>query len=311
MAGLGKILVVCGPTATGKTALALHLARSLGGEVVGADSMQVYTGLTIGTAAPTPGEMAQVPYHLVGHVPPQQPYSVAAWLQDAEEAIDEIRQKGRVPVVCGGTGLYIQSLVMGLRFTEENDDGLRAQLYAEWETNGAEEMHRRLAAVDPARAAVLHVNDKKRVLRALQQCMATGQTAEERLAASRRVPPRWQSLAIGLHYSTRAALYAAIDSRVDEMMQRGLLEEARTVWHHRAQYATAAQAIGYKEFFPYFEDAAPLADCTARLKQASRNYAKRQLTWFGGMQGIHWLAVDEDGVLEKAQALAQGFLQPE
>lgn len=301
--------MVCGPTATGKTELAVQLAERFSGEMVTADSMQVYKGLAIGTAAVTPQQACGVPQHLAGVLAPQQAFSVAAWLKLAQEAIVQIEQNGHLPVVCGGTGLYIQNLVEGIRYAEAGEDeGLRARLEAEWDKDGGQAVYERLKTQDAARAAALHPNDKKRVIRALEQALATGLTASQRDEASRWEPPFRQALCIGLNYGERSKLYARCDSRVDRMMQEGLLQEARMVWENREAYRTAAQAIGYKEFFACFENAAPLDECVAKLKQATRNYAKRQLTWFGKMRQIVWLEADDPELAGKAAALAEDFL---
>ena len=301
-----KVLVVCGPTATGKSTLTLHLARRFGGELIAADSMQVYRGLVVGTAATTPQAAGEVPVHLTGFLPPEQPFSVADWVEKAAALIEDISARGRLPIVCGGTGLYIQSLVTGTRFERDTrDDALRAELEAQWQTQGPNATLARLAALDPQRAQTLHVKDKKRILRALEQSLLTGRTAAQRQAASRPAQPPYDSLLLGLRFQQREMLYNSINLRVDAMLAQGLLDEAQTVWENRARYHTAAQAIGYKEFFPYFEGAGELDACVDKLKQATRNYAKRQLTWFGGMEGIHWLEADDPAVAAKAEALVE------
>jgi len=308
LGGLGKIIVVCGPTATGKSDVALALCRRFGGEVVNADSMQVYRGLPIGTAAVTPAEAGGVPLHLNGFLPPEERYSVASWLRDAQACIDEIHRRGAVPVVCGGTGLYIKSLVEGIHYSEQNGTERRAALEAEWAMQGGEAMLARLRAQDPDHADKLNVNDKKRILRALELLADTGLTERERASRSHAAPPAYEALCIGLDYADRAALYAAINLRVDAMLAAGLLDEARMVYENRGCYGTAVQAIGYKEFFPYFAGDAPLEACTDKLKQATRNYAKRQLTWFRKMPQVRWLRVDEANVQAQATEWVQAFL---
>lgn len=282
--------MICGPTATGKTAAAVAAAKLLDGEVVSADSMQIYQGLCVGTAQATPQEMDGVPHHLVGFLPPEERFSVADYVARAAECIQAIRARGRVPIVAGGTGLYISSLVNGINFTVMKiDPDVRQRLERELLSQGEDAMYRRLRAVDPDAAARLHPADRTRVLRALEWYEQTGQTARERIARSRPEEKPFRPLLIGLTAADRALLYARIDARVDWMLEQGLLEEARLVYTHRDAYHTAAQAIGYKEFFPYFEGRESLSGCAAALKRASRRYAKRQLTWFRHMEGLIWL----------------------
>lgn len=284
-----KILVIGGPTATGKTALSVALARMLDGEVVGADSMQVYRGLTVGTAAPTEGEMQGVPHHLIGFLPPETPFSVADYVALAAGCIADICGRGRVPIVVGGTGLYLSSLVDGLRFAgEKADPALRAALQKRLEEEGAGALYEELRRIDPEYAAALHPNNSGRVLRALEIYHQTGRTMSWQLAHSRPAQKPYRALVYALDFPQRSQLYERIGLRVDAMMEAGLLQEARMVYRHRDAYATAAQAIGYKEFFPYFEGAAPLEGCVEQLKQATRRYAKRQLTWLRRMEGVRW-----------------------
>lgn len=310
MADKADLIVICGPTATGKTAAAVSAAKLLDGEVVSADSMQIYKGLRVGTAQATPEEMGGVPHHLVGFLPPEERFSVADYVAQATGCMGEIRARGRVPIVAGGTGLYISSLVNGIDFTVKKDaPQLRERLEAELLQQGAEAMYRRLQQADPEAAAKLHPADRVRVLRALEWYEQTGQTAQERIARSRPAQKPFHPLLIGLMTPERAQLYARINARVDRMLEQGLLEEARLVYAHREQYHTAVQAIGYKEFFPYFEGAAALAECTESLKRASRRYAKRQLTWFRHMEGIVWLEPGDDAAGEIVRLWQQGAVQ--
>lgn len=290
MADRADLLVICGPTATGKTAAAVAAAKLLDGEVVSADSMQIYRGLCVGTAQATPQEMDGVPHHLIGFLPPEERFSVADYVARASECIQAIRARGRVSIVAGGTGLYISSLVNGIDFTVmKADPNIRQRLERELLSQGEDAMYRRLRAADPDAAARLHPADRARVLRALEWYEQTGQTARERIVRSRPAERPFCPLLIGLTVEDRALLYARIDARVDRMLEQGLLEEARLVYTHRDAYHTAAQAIGYKEFFPYFEGKESLSGCAAALKRASRRYAKRQLTWFRHMEGLIWL----------------------
>ncbi len=304
-----KIVVITGPTATGKTELAFQLCQRFSGELVGADSMQIYAGLPIGTAAPMPDDHPQVPRHLVGFLPLGQSYSVADYLPDAGAAMQEIAKRGRLPVVCGGTGLYIDGIVNGIHFTDENiDESYLQELEQAWQENGGEAMLARLAALDPACAARLHPKDKKRILRALALSETQGTTLVERNAASRQAESPYDALTIALCYDDRQMLYRQIEARVESMMERGLLEEAREVYQNRERYKTAVQAIGYKEFFPYFTGQAPLPGCVAALKTATRRYAKRQLTWLRQHPPTLWISVQGGTVFQAAEKAVQSFL---
>ena len=312
MDGLYKhpVLAVVGPTATGKTALGVALAKRFGGEVISADSMQIYRGLDVGTAKVTAEETQGVPHHCVDFLPPEEVFSVADFTALAARLEQEISARGALPILVGGTGLYIQSFLEGIRFTEEKpSNGLREQLAAELEARGPEAMYAELLSVDPQAAAAIHPNNRVRVLRALEHYRATGRRLSEQKAASRPSQRPYRSLVLGLDFADRAQLYRRIDLRVDRMMEQGLLEEARLVYDHRDSYRTAAQAIGYKEFFPYFAEEAELAACVEKLKQASRNYAKRQLTWFRHMEGVVWIQADAPDLLDEACRRTEEFLE--
>lgn len=285
-----KILVVLGPTASGKTSLALRLAQQYHGEIISADSMQIYRGLNIGTAKATAAERAAVPHHLIDICEPQQLFSVADFVGAANLKIAEIAARGHLPIVAGGTGLYISSLVDGISFSQEGEKAeVREALFLQAEQFGDEAMYNQLAGIDPETAAQVHPNNRKRVLRALEFYQVTGQTLSAQRAASRPASQPYDALLLGLRYDDRAQLYTMINARVDEMLGAGLLNEAKQVFDHRGEWRTAVQAIGYKELFPYLEGQQSLEDCVEKLKQATRNYAKRQMTWFGRMQQIHWL----------------------
>ena len=304
-----KIVCVAGPTACGKTTLGVLLAQRFHGEVVSADSMQIYKGLDVGTAKVTPQETCGIPHHGVDILTPEKTFSVADFTALAGEYIQDITARGHLPLLVGGTGLYVQSLLYGVRFTAEKaPDGLREQLTAELEANGPEAMYAKLQAVDPEAAAAIHPNNKVRVLRALEHYRATGRRLSEQKAAS--LPPErpYRALVLGLDFPERAQLYRRIDLRVDRMMDAGLLAEAETVFANRARFKTAAQAIGYKEFFPYFMGESELTPCVEKLKQASRNYAKRQLTWFRHMDGVVWLDAAAPDLKARAAALTQEFI---
>ena len=303
------VLAVVGPTASGKTALGVALAEQFGGEIISADSMQIYKGLDVGTAKVTPEETRGIPHHGVDILQPDEPFSVADFTALAGALEREISGRGHLPILVGGTGLYVQSFLYGVRFAaEKTPDGLREQLAAELNEKGPEAMYAELQAVDPEAAAAIHPNNHVRVLRALEHYRATGKKLSEQKAAS--LPPErpYRSLILGLDFPDRAALYRRIDLRVDKMLEAGLLAEAEYVWRNREAFRTAAQAIGYKEFFPYFEQTAALDACTEKLKQASRNYAKRQLTWFRHMDGVIWLDAGAEDVRQTALRLTQDFL---
>ena len=303
------VLAVVGPTATGKTALGVALAEAFEGEVISADSMQIYKGLDVGTAKVAPEETHGVPHHAVDILEPDEPFSVADFVALAGTLEADISARGRLPILVGGTGLYVQSFLYGVRFAaEKTPDGLREQLAAEMAEKGPEAMYKELQAADPEAAAAIHPNNQVRVLRALEHFRATGKRLSEQKAQS--LPPErpYRSLVLGLDFPDRAQLYRRIDLRVDLMMEQDLLNEAKRVWEHRDTYKTAAQAIGYKEFFPYFAGESALAPCVEKLKQASRNYAKRQLTWFRHMEGICWLDASAPDVREQAVHLTNEFL---
>ena len=303
------VLAVVGPTATGKTALGVALARQFSGEVISADSMQIYRGLDVGTAKVTAEETCGIPHHGVDLLEPDQTFSVADFTALAGTLEQEIAARGHLPVLVGGTGLYVQSFLYGIRFAaEKTPDGLREQLAAELAEKGPAALYDELRAVDPEAAAAIHPNNQVRVLRALEHYRATGKKLSEQKAAS--LPPErpYRALVLGLDFPQRDQLYRRIDLRVDKMMENGLLAEAKLVWDHRTAYRTAAQAIGYKEFFPYFAGESALAPCVDKLKQASRNYAKRQLTWFRHMDGVVWLDATAPDVPEQAVRLTNEFL---
>ena len=304
------VVAVVGPTASGKSSLAIALAKQFDGEVISADSMQIYCGLDVGTAKVTAQEADGVVHHGLDIRTPEQLFSVADFVSYAQTVEQQLFQKGKLPVICGGTGLYVQSFLDGLQFAQEKAaPSMRAALAAELQQRGAQAMYDELYAVDPEAALSTHPNNTVRVLRALEHYRATGQTLSEQKALS--IPPEkpYNSLILGLQFADRSVLYRRIDLRVDIMMEQGLLQEAEMVYRNRELYQTAAQAIGYKEFFPYFEGTAPLADCIDKLKQASRNYAKRQMTWFRRMPQIQWLDAQAADVQQQAIAVVNDFLQ--
>ena len=314
MEGLDKprIVAIGGPTASGKTALSVKLASEFQGEIISADSMQIYRGLDVGTAKVTPEETQGVPHHLVDIVGPEQSFSVADYVQAARACAEQIAQRGNLPFVVGGTGLYLSSLLNGIQFTPHKPTTeVRATLEQELAEKGRGALYEELCRLDPEGAACVHPNNTPRLLRALELYRTTGRTMSQQKAASRPQTPPYHALLLILNDPDREALYRRIDSRVDRMAEQGLLEEARRVWQNREYWHTAAQAIGYKELFPYFEREAELEPCLDDLKQASRRYAKRQLTWFRRMEGAHWLDVSDPETPAKARQLVERFLNGE
>lgn len=298
--------IIAGPTASGKTALAVRVAAAIGGEVVSADSMQIYDGVCVGTARPTVEEMQGVPHHLLGFVPLQAKYSVAQYLEDAHRTFSDIYTRGVTPVMCGGTGLYIQSFMENRQLFEESPDpALRARYAALAEEQGADTLFKRLQQVDPLTAARLHPNDLHRIIRALEVYDTTGCTISEQTATSLSVPSPYSPCLMVLDFRDRQKLYERINRRVDVMLQNGLLEEAERILRTNPD-ATVTQAIGYKEFGAYFDGAATLQEAADRLRQQTRRYAKRQLSWFRRMPHAFTLWVDE---FASAEDLAEAALK--
>ena len=288
-----RVLVVTGPTATGKSALGVALAKRLDGEILSADSMQVYRGMDIGTAKVTALEMQGVPHHLLDIADPNESFSAARWVASAAECAEAVFARGRVPILVGGTGLYIDSLLDRRDFAESGDVDLRAELSAEYDRVGGEAFRERLREVDPARAEKLAPADKKRLVRALEVWRLTGETISAHDEKTRALPPRWPSLRVALTYADRAALYARIDARVEEMAAAGLFEEAaRLLEAGLSPDSTAMQAIGYKESVDYLEGRCTEAEAIDAIQRASRRYAKRQLTWLRRDPDIRWIAWD-------------------
>lgn len=302
------VIAVVGATASGKTALAVGLAKYYGGEVISADSMQIYQGMDIATAKPTEEEKAGVPHHLMDFLPVTESYSVARYVEAANAAADEIVSRGHIPVIAGGTGLYVDSLLDNVLFEDEPDNAaVREALKQRRETEGVEALFTELERVDPETASQLHIHNENRVLRALEVYYLTGETISERRRRSRLRETRFDPVWIGLDYRDRQLLYDRIDRRVDDMMARGLLKEAES-YYRLPRAATASQAIGYKELKPFFDGVIPQEEAVENLKRATRRYAKRQLTWFRKNDRIHWIFRDgktEDEILAEALAVTE------
>ena len=304
------LIVVAGPTASGKTALAASLAQRFHGEVVSADSMQIYKGLPVGTAQPSPEEMGGIPHHLIGFLSPSETYSAAQYVEAAGACIQDIRRRGRIPVLAGGTGLYISSLIHNIRFAEEDSSAssLRQKLAARAEREGWESLLHELSERDPEAAGGMDTHNHKRLLRSLELCISTGKTAAQRAEESRSVPSPYTCAFLCLWYADRQELYNRINLRVDRMMEKGLLQEAEMLFHGEPG-KTVRQAIGYKEFFPYFSGEGTLADAVEAVKRESRRYAKRQLTWFRREEEAVWLDVGSfpspEALLSAAEAVCR------
>ena len=299
------VLAVVGPTASGKTALGAALAKEYGGEVVSADSMQIYKGMSIATAKPTFEEMQGIPHHLIDFLDMGAAFSVADYVSLAGEVIRDIRSRERLPVVVGGTGLYVSSLLDNIQFSEfQSNSDLRDELAAFAEKNGKEALHGRLAELDPEAASEIHPNNLVRVIRALEVCIETGEKFSVQKEKGRSAETPYRSCIIGLDYEDRNILYDRINRRVDMMMEAGLEEEAFRVWQG-GKMKTAANAIGYKELVPYFEGKASLEECVEEIKLQTRHYAKRQLTWFRRNKQIEWLFLDKIDNLKKIQEKCQ------
>ena len=305
-----RIAAVVGPTASGKTALAVALAKQFNGEVVSADSMQIYRKLNIGTAKPTAEEMQGVPHHMLDVADPGESYSVSRYEKEATACVEDILSRGKLPILCGGTGLYVDALIRGGGFLESGvDSGLRAQLEEEWDARGGEAMLQRLASFDPDSAARLHLNDKKRIIRAVEVYLQTGITITAHNARTAALPPRYDAVMIGLRTDPRQILYSRIDRRVTKMLDAGLEQEARQLLESGDLAGTAAQAIGYKEMLAYFRGEATLEQAADLIRQKSRNYAKRQLTWFQRDDRVHWITYNQPESEAEVFRIATNFLQ--
>ena len=305
-----KIVVVCGPTASGKTALSIALAKAFDGEVVSADSMQIYRGMDIGTAKPTLDEREGIPHHMLDVAEPGESYSVSRYVQEATACVEDILSRGKLPIVCGGTGLYIDGLIRGTDFQPAGtDNGIREELEKEWEEQGAEAMMARLAAVDPESAERLHLSDKRRILRALEVYLATGETITAHNARTKAIPPRFEAVMIGLNTQPRDILYGRIDRRVDVMLEQGLLQEVQTLLEKGLLEGTAAQAIGYKELLAHFRGEMTLDAAADLIRQKSRNYAKRQLTWFRRDERVKWIVYNAPQAAQAVLQEATEYLQ--
>ncbi len=305
-----KVLVIAGPTASGKTSLGIRLAKALNGEIVSADSMQVYRSMPIATAQPTAEEMQGIPHHLMAFLAPCEPFSVARFQSLALACIHEILSRGKVPILVGGTGLYIDAVVRNTQFLDCEPTPLREKLDADLASLGADAMLQRLREVDPETAASLHVNDSKRILRALELYETTGSTMSQQRAGSHTQESPYSFCKLLLCAEDRAILYQRIEQRVDQMLEQGLLQEAEAFFKLE-NTSTAKQAIGYKELKPYFDGECSLETAVERLKMETRRYCKRQLTWFRRYDDFFCLPIDRmepQELFETALLHCQTFL---
>ena len=291
-----KIVCIAGPTACGKTTLGVLLAQRFCGEVVSVDSMQIYRGMTVGTAAPTAEEMQGVPHHMIAVADPAEQWSAAEYVSRATPVVDDILARGKLPVLVGGTGLWMDALIRGHGFAKGHAGGaIRRELEARLEREGIAPLLEELRQVDPESAERLHPADTKRILRALEVYRETGSTISAHNAATRMIPPRYDAVWIGLQFADRADMKALIDRRVDKMVQEGLLDEVRALLAMGLpRNATAMQAIGYKEFLGVLDGALTEPEAIELVKLRSRQYAKRQLTWLRRNPDIHWIFWEKD-----------------
>ncbi len=306
---VNKIICIAGPTASGKTGLAVELARELDGEVISCDSMQIYKRMDIGTAKPTADEMQGIPHHMLDVAEPWEDFSVSRYCEMADPILQDVLARGKTAIIAGGTGLYMDSLMRGNDFAPCPATGCRERLEAEADAIGMEAMLQKLQAIDPEAAARLHLSDRKRIIRALEVFQETGETITAHNLRTQTIPPKYSPLYLGLDFADRAKLYQRIDLRVEIMMQQGLLEEIQTLLASGIpEKATAMQAIGYKEFVAALAGEISVEEAIAQVQQSSRRYAKRQLTWFRRNPHMHWLTRQgNEEILPMARQVIQEF----
>ena len=309
---MNNIICIAGPTASGKSALAVELAKEYHGEVVSCDSMQVYRRMDIGTAKPTREEMQGIPHHMIDVAEPDEDFSVSRYCRLAAPIVDNIVSRGKTAIIVGGTGLYMDSLIRGNDFAPFPSTGQRERLEAQADTVGMDAMLEWLRSVDPEAAARLHPSDRKRIIRALEVYLETGETITAHNRRTQTLPPRYAPLWLGVDFAERAELYRSIEQRVDRMLELGLVEEIKDLLASGVpETATSMQAIGYKEFVSALDCRCTIEEATADVKQASRHYAKRQLTWFRRNREINWLirraGQSQAEIFDAARQLCRGF----
>ncbi len=308
-----KILVIVGPTASGKTKLAIELAKKYNGEIISADSMQIYKEMSIATAKPTKEEQEGIPHHLMDFLPLDKPFNLSDYLNLAKQKIKEISDRGKLPIIAGGTGLYINSLIDNIKLNEsEQDENLRNELYRQAKQDNGESLYKLLCEIDPESAKTIHQNNTIRLVRAIEIYKLTGKTMTEHKLESKLEPSPYDVCIIGLNYEDREKLYEKINLRVDIMLKNGLEEEVRQVYNNNKNLKTAYNAIGYKELIPYIEGQDSLENCIEKIKQESRRYAKRQLTWFRRDKRINWIYVDKEknfkNIIKKSDKIIETFI---
>ena len=309
---MNNIICIVGPTASGKSALAVELAKEYHGEVVSCDSMQVYRRMDIGTAKPTREEMQGIPHHMIDVAEPDEDFSVSRYCRLATPIVDDIVSRGKTAIIVGGTGLYMDSLIRGNDFAPFPSTGQRERLEVQADTVGMDAMLEWLRGVDPEAAARLHPSDRKRIIRALEVYLETGETITAHNRRTQTLPPRYAPLWLGVDFAERAELYRSIEQRVDRMLELGLVEEIKDLLASGVpETATSMQAIGYKEFVSALDCRCTIEEATADVKQASRHYAKRQLTWFRRNREINWLirraGQSQAEIFDAARQLCRGF----
>ena len=306
-----KILVIVGPTASGKTRMAVELAQRHNGEVISADSMQIYRTMDIGTAKPTQEEMGGIPHHMIDVADPEEDFSVARYVEMAARCVDDVLARGKLPIVAGGTGLYIDSLLSGRTFAPFSpDSALRGELERELAEKGGQAMLEALGQVDPEAAQRLHPNDHKRIIRALEVYRSTGKTITQHNRETQAIPPRYNALTIGLAFQDRQAMWRRIDQRVDEMVAAGLEDEVRRLLTSGiSPKCTAMQAIGYKEFTQALSGEMTWQEAADVVKLRSRQYAKRQLTWFGRNPNTRWVRWDDPPEFEQGRRASTEYME--
>lgn len=306
-----KVIFVVGPTASGKTSVGIELAKRFSGEVISADSMQIYKGIHVASAAPDEQEKDGIPHHLIEFLETSDVFSVAEYVKIAREKIRDISSRGKVPIVVGGTGLYISSLLHNIEYLEqETDVNLRTELENKFDSIGADKMLSELSEFDPQSAKRLHPNNRRRIIRAFEVYLSSGRSITEQNLLSKQIKGDIDPLIIGLNFKNREVLYDRINKRVDIMLENGLLDEARSNYSNKGNNG-AFQAIGHKEFYPYFKGECSLCEAIDRLKMQTRRYAKRQLTWFRRIEDINWFYPDESDIFKDIYILTEKFLKGE